>query len=95
MKQMIYALMLTALLGSCSDFLDNQKPQGTLSDEQVKDPNYVDNLSSRPMPYGSRPRISTPPSRCGTSMYAVTTPTKAATHHDGDVFHQLEISQAY
>ena len=35
---------MTLVLGSCSDFLDKQTPQGTLSDKQVKESKYVDKL---------------------------------------------------
>ena len=40
------ATVLTAgalSLGSCDDFLDHQKPQGTLDETQVKDPSRIDN----------------------------------------------------
>lgn len=47
MKKILYsALMVLALAGttSCSDFLEEQKPQGILDNDQVKDPSNVDNL---------------------------------------------------
>ena len=46
MKKIIYICTAILLLSfsSCSDFLDRQVPQGTLSDDQVKDAKYVDNL---------------------------------------------------
>lgn len=31
-------------LTACNDFLDEQKPQGTVDNELLKDPQYVDNL---------------------------------------------------
>ena len=31
-------------LSSCSSFLDDQVPQGTLTQDEVKDPKYVDNV---------------------------------------------------
>ncbi len=33
-----------ALLASCSNFLDEQKPQATLTQDEVKDPKYIDDL---------------------------------------------------
>ena len=39
------AIVLTAgalSLGSCDDFLDHQKPQGTLDETQVKDPSRIE-----------------------------------------------------
>jgi len=37
-------LPLLASLTSCSDFLDEQKPQGLLVQDEVKDPKYVDDV---------------------------------------------------
>ena len=34
----------TFLLASCSNFLDEQVPQATLTQDEVKDPKYIDNL---------------------------------------------------
>ncbi len=94
MKQMIYALMLTALLGSCSDFLDNQKPQGTLSDEQVKDPNYVDNLViSAYAVWISAEDINSSFSMWNFDVRSDDAYKGGNGTSDGDVFHQLEISQ--
>lgn len=38
------SLLTVGGLTSCSDFLDQQVPQGTLTDEQVKDPKYIENM---------------------------------------------------
>ena len=40
MKKIIYLLIAAtmALCSGCADFLDDQVPQGTLDDGQVKDP---------------------------------------------------------
>ena len=42
MKSKIFNIICASLIGccftSCSDFLDEHTPQGTLSDEQVKSP---------------------------------------------------------
>lgn len=35
---------MAAALTSCSDFLNEQVPQGTLTQDEVKDPKYIDNL---------------------------------------------------
>ena len=32
------------MLTSCSNFLNDQVPQGTLNEEEVKNPAYVDNI---------------------------------------------------
>ena len=46
MKKIIYSALVLATLSmtSCSDFLDEHTPQATLSDEQVKEANHVDEL---------------------------------------------------
>ena len=46
MKKLIYTavLGLSLMCGSCTDFLEDQLPQGTISDEQLKNPAYIDNL---------------------------------------------------
>lgn len=94
MKQIIYALMLAMLLGSCSDFLDNQKPQGTLSDEQVKDPNYVDNLViSAYAVWISAEDINSSFSMWNFDVRSDDAYKGGNGTSDGDVFHQLEISQ--
>ena len=37
-------MLATLSMTSCSDFLDEHTPQATLSDEQVKEANHVDEL---------------------------------------------------
>ena len=46
MKKIIYTaiLGLSLMYSGCSGFLEDQVPQGTISDEQLKDPAYIDNL---------------------------------------------------
>ena len=47
MKKILYSVLtVLALVGttSCSDFLDDQKPQGVLDSDMVKEPSNVDNL---------------------------------------------------
>ena len=44
LKASAFGLLATMGLTSCSDFLNDQKPQGTMDDTQVTNPKYVDNL---------------------------------------------------
>ena len=45
LKASAFSFMLAAMgLTSCSDFLNDQKPQGTMDDNQITNPKYVDNL---------------------------------------------------
>lgn len=94
MKKIIYALLLTMLCGSCSDMLDNQKPQGTLSDEEVKDPRYVDNLViSAYAVWISAEDINSSFSMWNFDVRSDDAYKGGNGTSDGDVFHQLEISQ--
>ncbi len=44
-KYIACGLLLSAsMLTSCNDFLDAQKPQGTMTQEQITDPGQIDNL---------------------------------------------------
>lgn len=47
MKKILYSVLTVLALvatTSCSDFLDDQKPQGVLDSDMVKEPSNVDNL---------------------------------------------------
>lgn len=86
--------LATVMCSGCSDFLDEQKPQGTLDDEQVKDPQYVDNLVISAYAVW----ISAEDINSSFSMWNFDVRSDDAYKGgngigDGDVFHQLEISQ--
>lgn len=96
MKKTIYigALALSLLTASCSDFLDKQVPQGVLTDEQVKSSQYVDNLVTSAYAIW----ISAEDINSSFSMWNYDVRSDDAYKggngtSDGDVFHQLEISQ--
>lgn len=96
MKKIIYLCLAlaTVMCSGCSDFLDEQKPQGTLDDEQVKDPQYVDNLVISAYAVW----ISAEDINSSFSMWNFDVRSDDAYKGgngigDGDVFHQLEISQ--
>ena len=96
MKKFIYLCLAlaTVMCSGCSDFLDEQKPQGTLDDEQVKDPQYVDNLVISAYAVW----ISAEDINSSFSMWNFDVRSDDAYKGgngigDGDVFHQLEISQ--
>src|SRR5574344_62811 len=82
------------LLASCSDFLDNQKPQAIISDEQAKQVNNVDKLIISAYAVW----ISSEDINSSFSMWNFDVRSDDAYKggngtSDGDVFHQLEISQ--
>ena len=42
--KILYIICVVCMLASCNDFLDDQKPQATLTQDQVKDPKYIDDV---------------------------------------------------
>ena len=81
-------------LGSCDDFLDHQTPQGTLDDTQVKDPSRIDNLViSAYAVYMSAEDINSSFSMWNFDVRSDDAYKGGNGTSDGDVFHQLEISQ--
>ena len=85
---------ITATLTSCSDFLDEQVPQGTLSDEQVNTPAYVDNqVTSAYAVFVTAEDINASFSLWNYDVRSDDAYKGGSTTNDGDVFHQLEVSQ--
>lgn len=96
MKTILYtaALALTLLSTGCNDFLDEQKPQGTLDDEQVLNPKYVDNLViSAYAGWISIEDINSSFSMWNYDVRSDDAYKGGNGTEDGDVFHALEISQ--
>lgn len=96
MKKTIYtaAIALSLLATGCNDFLDSQKPQGTLDDEQVLDPKYVDNLViSAYAGWISIEDINSSFSMWNYDVRSDDAYKGGNGTEDGDVFHALEISQ--
>lgn len=85
---------MSLLCGSCSDFLDEQVPQGTIDNEQLQNPEYVDNLVISAYAIW----ISAEDINSSFSMWNYDVRSDDAYKggngtEDGDVFHALEISQ--
>jgi len=81
-------------LTGCSDFLDRQTPQGILNDEQVKDPQYVDNLViSAYACWISAEDINSSFSMWNFDVRSDDAYKGGNGTSDGDVFHQLEVEQ--
>lgn len=96
MKKIIYsaALALSLIATGCNDFLDEQKPQGTLDQEQVLDPQYVDNLViSAYAVWISAEDINSSFSMWNFDVRSDDAYKGGNGTEDGDVFHALEISQ--
>ena len=97
MKKILYsALMVLALAGttSCSDFLEEQKPQGVLDNDQVKDPSNVDNLViSAYAIFTTAEDINSSFSMWNFDVRSDDAYKGGNGTSDGDVYHQLEIEQ--
>ncbi len=97
MRKAIYTVLaILALAGttSCSDFLDDQKPQGILDDDQVKDPSNVDNLViSAYAIFTTAEDINSSFSMWNFDVRSDDAYKGGNGTSDGDVFHQLEIEQ--
>ena len=93
MKKILYIIICMVLLASCS-FLDQDTPQGILSEEQVSNPQYVDNLViSAYAIFISAEDINSSFSMWNFDVRSDDAYKGGNGTSDGDVFHQLEISQ--
>ena len=79
---------------SCSDFLNEHTPQGTLSDEQVKSPTNAENMVvSAYAIFTSAEDINSSFSMWNFDVRSDDAYKGGSGTSDGDVFHQLEIQQ--
>ena len=93
-KYLIGAMALMLSASACSDFLEEQVPQGVLSDEQVSDPQYVDNVViSAYAVYMTAEDINSSFSMWNFDVRSDDAYKGGNGTSDGDVFHQLEIEQ--
>ena len=97
MKKILYSVLtVLALVGttSCSDFLDDQKPQGVLDSDMVKDPSNVDNLViSAYAVFTTAEDVNSSFSMWNFDVRSDDAYNGGNGTSDGDVFHQLEIEQ--
>ena len=84
----------TTLFTSCDDFLDEHKPQATLSDEQVKSPENAEAMAiSAYAIFTSAEDINSSFSMWNFDVRSDDAYKGGNGTSDGDVFHQLEIQQ--
>ena len=97
MKKILYSVLtVLALVGttSCSDFLDDQKPQGVLDSDMVKDPSNVDNLViSAYAVFTTAEDVNSSFSMWNFDVRSDDAYKGGNGTSDGDLFHQLEIEQ--
>lgn len=98
MKRILYTTALSLLLmgsaTSCSDFLESQVPQGTLDDGQLNNPSYVDNLViSAYAVWITAEDINSSFSMWNYDVRSDDAYKGGNGTSDGDVFHNLEVSQ--
>ena len=88
------AFMAVASLSSCDSFLEEQIPQGTLSDEQVKNPAYVDNMvTSAYAVFTTAEDINSSFSMWNYDVRSDDAYKGGSSTNEGDVFHQIEVGQ--
>jgi len=84
----------TLLLCSCDSFLNQDVPQGILSGDQVNDPKYIDNIViSAYAIFISAEDVNSSFSMWNFDVRSDDAYKGGISENDGDVFHQLEISQ--
>lgn len=97
MKKILYSVLtVLALVGttSCSDFLDDQKPQGVLDSDMAKEPSNVDNLViSAYAVFTTAEDVNSSFSMWNFDVRSDDAYKGGNGTSDGDVFHQLEIEQ--
>ena len=91
---MICAGLISCGLIACSDFLDEHTPQGTLSDEQVKDPENAEAMVvSAYAIFTTAEDINSSFSMWNFDVRSDDAYKGGSGTSDGDVFHQLEVQQ--
>ena len=90
----VFILLAAGGLTSCDNFLNQDVPQGILSEDQVNDPLYIDNIViSAYAVFISAEDVNSSFSMWNFDVRSDDAYKGGATENDGDVFHQLEISQ--
>lgn len=90
----IAAALMGLMAASCSDFLEEQVPQGTLDENQVKDPALVENtIISAYAGFTQSEDINGSFSMWNYDVRSDDAYKGGSSVNDGDVFHQLEVQK--
>ena len=90
----IFIISLMLLTSGCSDFFDGHAPQGSMDNEQLNNPEYVDNLViSAYAVWISAEDINSSFSMWNYDVRSDDAYKGGNGTEDGDVFHNLEVSQ--
>lgn len=90
----VLCLLCSVLFAACDNFLNQDIPQGILSGEQVNDPLYIDNICiSAYAIFISAEDVNSSFSMWNFDVRSDDAYKGGISENDGDVFHQLEISQ--
>lgn len=96
LTDILIAGVALATVCSCSGFLSDQVPQGTLTDEQVKNPEYIDNMVvSAYAIFTTAEDINSSFSLWNFDVRSDDAYKGGSSPSDGDVFHQLEIEKGF
>ena len=94
MKKYLIIVLAALAFCACDGFLNQDIPQGTLSGEQVNDPQYIDNICiSAYAIFISAEDVNSSFSMWNFDVRSDDAYKGGISENDGDVFHQLEISQ--
>ena len=94
MKKYLIILLAAFAFCACDSFLNQDVPQGILSGEQVNDPLYIDNICiSAYAIFISAEDVNSSFSMWNFDVRSDDAYKGGISENDGDVFHQLEISQ--
>ena len=90
----LFALSVAFCFTACDNFLNQDVPQGILSGDQVNDPQYIDNICiSAYAVFISAEDVNSSFSMWNFDVRSDDAYKGGISENDGDVFHQLEISQ--
>ncbi len=94
MKKYLIIVLTALAFCACDNFLNQDVPQGVLTGDEVNDPQYIDNICiSAYAIFISSEDVNSSFSMWNYDVRSDDAYKGGISENDGDVFHQLEISQ--